>query len=599
VRERSSSGLKGAVINAPTGAPRPVSGIRSRPVRNTSPPALNELFFGTRLQIATIAATTAVALLLGLLFLAAASPRYRASALLLIDTQRSRSPLDAPNSVIDSSAVASQIETLKSETLARAVIGKLGLDTDPEFTRRGLISSLVAWIETGATGAPDSQQRRQRTLIERFESALDVFLAGRSYAAVIRFSSADPEKAARIANAICDAYIDDQLEARTAGSTRANQWFQSRLDELKSQADQAERALEEFSKEHPGQSDAARQVRLHDLMTAAQARKLAYESFRSLSGYSRAVEQQTLPTTEARVLTWAEAPLTRSWPPVGLTLLLSAVAGGALGTLIAYAREHLGGRVRSRQSLERDLDLRCLGFFPQLARLWRRKSMRFWRRHSKPRGIVLAGETDPSCAREALIGLRIALNAYRNSSSGAVSLGIVSAHSGEGKTTLAVNLAKSMADAGMRVLLVDADLHGLSLTKELAPEANRGLSEALAGAFALADLEPVPGLGFPVLRQSLDRFYRRPADVLSSRRMREMLDAARSEFDYIVLDLPAVLEHVDACAAANQIDLFLLVAEWGRTKIADLEAVSARCDQIAERIVGVFVNKVQHGAGWY
>ncbi|WP_431311090.1 tyrosine-protein kinase family protein [Methylobacterium nigriterrae] len=266
--------------------------------------------------------------------------------------------------------------------------------------------------------------------------------------------------------------------------------------------------------------------------------------------------------------------------------------------VIAYAREHLGGTVRSRQGLERDLDLRCLGFLPPLQQRWRRKPLRFWLRQPTQRGILLAGEKDPSCAGEALIGLRLALDALRDPSSGAVSIGITSAHSGEGKTTLAFNLAKSMADAGTRVLLVDADLHGLSLTRELAPQSNRGLPEAHRGTFSLADVEPVPALGFPVLAQPLDRVPRRP-DVLSSRQMREMLDAARSKFDYVVLDLPAVLEHVDACAAAIHLDFFVLVAEWGRTKIADLEAVSARCDQITERVVGTFVNKVPRGSGWY
>src|SRR5207302_1290544 len=107
------------------------------------------------------------------------------------------------------------------------------------------------------------------------------------------------------------------------------------------------------------------------------------------------------------------------------------------------------------------------------------------------------------------------------------------------------------------------------------------------------------GLGFPVLVQPLGRVSRRPTDVPGSRQMREMLDAARNEFDYVVFDLPGVLEHVDACAAAIHLDFFVLVAEWGCTKMADLEAVLARCDQLAERVVGTFVNKVPRGSGWF
>jgi succinoglycan biosynthesis transport protein ExoP len=81
--------------------------------------------------------------------------------------------------------------------------------------------------------------------------------------------------------------------------------------------------------------------------------------------------------------------------------------------------------------------------------------------------------------------------------------------------------------------------------------------------------------------------------------MRGLLDSARTVFDYVVLDLPPALDHVDACASANQLDLFVLVAEWGRTKMTDLEAVWSRCDPIAERMVGVIVTKVPPGSEWH
>ncbi|WP_431311180.1 Wzz/FepE/Etk N-terminal domain-containing protein [Methylobacterium nigriterrae] len=77
------------MIDAPTRVSHRAFSIRSKPVRNTAQPALHELFVGTRRQIVTIVATSALALFLGLLYLAAASPRYSATAKLLIDTQRS------------------------------------------------------------------------------------------------------------------------------------------------------------------------------------------------------------------------------------------------------------------------------------------------------------------------------------------------------------------------------------------------------------------------------------------------------------------------------------------------------------------------------
>jgi capsular exopolysaccharide synthesis family protein len=581
------------MLDAPTRLSHPALGIRPETARSASQLALHELFVGTRRQIATILIATVAASVLGLFYLSIVSPRYTAVALLLIDTQRSRSPLDAPSSSVDTSVIASQIETLKSETIARTVISRLGLDSDPELTEPNLISRIAAWIEVGTTPAANPQGVRQRRAIDRFGRASDVFQAGRSYAAVVRFTSVDPEKAARITNAICDAYIDDQMEAKTLNSTRANRWFERRLDELQRYVDRANQALGAFRRENPGQLDSFRQGQFQSLVAAAQAQKQAYDTFQNLSRYAQTIEQQIFPATEARVVTRAEPPLTRSWPPIGLTLLFSAIAGCGLGMLVAYAREHLGRTVRTRQHVERDLNAKCLGFLPLLRRRNKRR-FAFW--SSSKGGIALLNaEESLSGAGELLIGVRVALDARNHSSTGS-SIGVTSPRFGEGKTTVAFNLAKCIADGGKRVLLIDADLRNPSLTRALAPQSRRGLPEVLRGTLALTDIAAIPKLGFYVLPQPLDRIPRRPPDILSSCQMREMLDSAKSTFDYVVLDLPPAIDHVDACALANQLDLFVLVAEWGRTRMTDLEAVWARSDHIAERMVGIIVNKAPPGS---
>lgn len=611
------------MLNAPRRLSQSALGIRPEAARIAPAPSasqlpLHELFIGTRRQIAIIVTATIAAFGLGLLYLAAAPPRYTAVAELLIDTQRSRSPHDAPNSSVDLSIIASQVETLKSETIARNVISKLGLDNDPEFIEPNLVSRIAAWIGEGLTPAADLQRRRQRRASDRFGRALDVFLAGRSYAAVVRFTSVDPEKAARITNAICDAYIDDQLEAQSLKLTRGNIWFERRLKELKTQADRASRAVGDFRRENPGQLDSLRQGQLQNLLAAAQAQNQAYDTLQNLSRYSQTVEQQTFPGTEARVVTWAEPPLTRSGPPIGLTLLFSAMAGCGLGMVVAYAREHLGRTVRTRQHVERDLNARCLGFLPLLEpsngkrlgarfplpaalaflRSGRWKSLSFGFGSSSRGGIPLNAQEFPFGDSEVLIGTRVALDACNPSSTG-TTIGITSPRLGEGKTTLAFNLAKCIADGGKRVLLIEADFRSLSLTRALAPQCRRGLPDVLRGALPLTDIAVMPGLGFHVLPLPLDQIPLRPPDILSSRAMEDMLNSAKSTFDYVVLDLPPAIDHVDACASASQLDVFILVAEWGRTKIAELEAVWARCDRIAERVVGIIVNKVPPGSEWH
>jgi succinoglycan biosynthesis transport protein ExoP len=204
--------------------------------------------------------------------------------------------------------------------------------------------------------------------------------------------------------------------------------------------------------------------------------------------------------------------------------------------------------------------------------------------------MLLNAHEPPFGASEVLIGVRVALDSCNPSSSG-TAIGITSPLLGEGKTTLAFNLAKCIADGGKRVLLVDADLRSRSLTRALAPQNRRGLTEVLSGALPLTDIAVMPELGFYLLPLPLNRIPMRPPDILSSREMGDMLDRAKSIFDYVLLDLPPAIDHVDACAAANQLDVFVLIAEWGRTKLTDLEDVWTRCDRIAERVVGIVVNK--------
>src|SRR6185437_13167046 len=113
------------------------------------------------------------------------------------------------------------IETIKSEKIALAVITRLALDKDPEFIEPDLVSRLIGLVGFFSTPHTNIRDLRQRQAVDYFGRALSVVQVGHSYAAIIRFTSLDPEKAARIANAVCEAYIEDQLEARTSNATRA------------------------------------------------------------------------------------------------------------------------------------------------------------------------------------------------------------------------------------------------------------------------------------------------------------------------------------------------------------------------------------------
>jgi polysaccharide biosynthesis transport protein len=149
-----------------------------------------------------------LALAAGGLYLAVAKPSYSATGQVLIDTKRSDSP-GAQFAVVDTAVVESQIETIKTDKIAVVVIKKLALDEDPEFIVPGRAMRLLSTVGLVQLERPTTEQGRLRAAMEKFKRALTVTRIGLSYLANIVFSSVDPDKAARIANEIADAYIED------------------------------------------------------------------------------------------------------------------------------------------------------------------------------------------------------------------------------------------------------------------------------------------------------------------------------------------------------------------------------------------------------
>jgi succinoglycan biosynthesis transport protein ExoP len=189
---------------------------------------------------------------LGVIYDFTTPAKYTATAALLIDTsqirmfQQQSMVADMP---VDASTVESQVEILKSDTVALAVIKKLNLTNDPEFTGGG--GGLIGVFLSGITSlfgfsAPTSDVVSAHRAIGAFQSRLNVKRVGLTYIIGISFTSLSPERAAQIANAVADAYIDDQLESKYQAARRAGSWLQERLGELRQQATTAQRAVVDF-----------------------------------------------------------------------------------------------------------------------------------------------------------------------------------------------------------------------------------------------------------------------------------------------------------------------------------------------------------------
>jgi succinoglycan biosynthesis transport protein ExoP len=198
-----------------------------------------------RLIVATVLLVVAVA---GL-SLFALKPIYSASTLILVDPSR-KDLLDpaaeTTNSGSDSARVDSEVELVKSETTLLRAVGDLNLVNDPEFgVSLSLKDTMLAFLRIAQPALPTGEQALQ-TVMGHLRDSLIVQRRGFTYLITIQARSLQPENAARIANAVADAYIREQLEAKISSTLASRDIISGRIADASATVSKSEAALDDF-----------------------------------------------------------------------------------------------------------------------------------------------------------------------------------------------------------------------------------------------------------------------------------------------------------------------------------------------------------------
>jgi succinoglycan biosynthesis transport protein ExoP len=527
---------------------------------------LRSLADALRWRKAAVAAWTALGLAASTIVLFFAEPRYTATSELVLGVG-ARGAASARSAL-----VANQIEMLKSEHLARSVIDKLGLWNDAELgcEARGVLGQLFRPCST------PEQDADRGTVLAHFKRATSVERSGASFVANVSFTSSDPGKAATVANALAAAYVDYRSGSQARDVEQAGARLESHITRVGEKSAAALEAVDKLKgKQAADRAPPADEVR--NLESQSQAYRSIFRAL--LDRYTASVEEQASPVTEARIISEAIPPTQWSAPNVPAVLMLGACAGGLIGLAMAARKEYVAQPVRSLEQIERDIGLSALGVVPLV----------------QGRRLLPASPDAPPLLLhdrgDALRGMRIAVAEL--CPPGACVIGIVSAYQGEGKSTIAFNMAVLEAESARRVLLIDANLHRPALLGQnlvagtlLAPlEGRAGLSESVTRS----------ELGFDFLGSRSAEPTLHPAVLLGSSAMRDLIRSAREHYDCIVCDLPNVLGHADVQAAADVFDALVLVTEWGRTPSAAATRAALKSSTIADRLVGVVINKAPFG----
>src|SRR5467141_2786090 len=684
-----------------------------------------------------IALVTGFSIILGATYIAISPSRYTAQADMIIDTKRvtwTQSEMASDNRTLEDASVESEIETTKSEKVAETVIRRLHLTEDPEFVGAGpgLRRRIFSLFKLGSGPEQEpSNDELMRRVVGSVKDNLRVTRLGRSYIEQIAYTSLDRDKAAKIANAFADAYIEDQLQAQFEATRRASAWLEQRSGEPRQQASHAYKAVQDFKSENsiiigvdgklaseveldqlgialakaradtsqarakldrisrvleqrsdketfnipdPIVTDAlsnpvitklrqqflddqnkesewsarygadhtaARnlraemaalqraiwdeisriaesykselqiaksqeesidkrmievfqksastrqsQVRLRELETAANTYRGIYETF--LSCFTQSVQQQSFPSTEARLVTVASAPRAPSSPKIALTMAMATLCGLGLGVMAAFAREQMNRQIYTRTQVEKLLGISCLAVLPAFAQ--KRPVLRKLQATRDSGAFRQISEVAPfSATAEALRYIKVAIDLHPT---GGKVIGIVSALPGEGKTTVATGFAAFVAKSGARTLLIDADLRNPSMTRTLGYVNAPGLVNMVAHKSDFEDLVISDSkFKFDFLPSSTRMKPSNSSDILNSPVMKEMLRAAKNDYDYVLVDLPPILPVVDVKAVAHLFDAFVLVVEWGSTSADEILKAIGASPILSERLLGAVLNK--------
>jgi capsular exopolysaccharide synthesis family protein len=399
----------------------------------------------------------------------------------------------------------------------------------------------------------------------------------------VRVTGTDPQRIAAAADLLVEvfgAWLRDVQQSRY-GDLRAG--LEAEMQRVRAGIEETEAAIGALQ----GEGEAAGGGGLAWLEERLTQYRSSYTTL--LNSYSNISLAEASSGDTVTVVSRAEVPQTPIRPQVGRNSLLAAVAGVLFAAGLAFLAEYLDETVKTPDDAQ-EAGLGVLVAVPRAAG-----------NHGRPQELLALTQMH-SPAAEAYRTLRTNLQ-FSALDRPLRCLVVTSALAREGKTTTAANLAAVVAQAGKRVVLVDADLRRPAVHRFFDLPNRGGLTDALLG-------EPAALAGF--LRDTAVEGLRvltsgplppNPQELLGSQRMEELLQRLQAEADVVVMDTSPCLVVADANVLAARADGVLLVVNAGRTRRPAVGQATDGLRQVGVPVVGGVLNMVDvsagDGAGYY
>ena len=263
-------------------------------------------------------------------------------------------------------------------------------------------------------------------------------------------------------------------------------------------------------------------------------------------------------------------------------LLLGLLVGLMFGVGAAFFMDYLDDTIKDEEEAKRALGWPLLAMIPAIEG----DGAEGGPAGRDARLVVM--NRPKSSVTEAFRGLRTAIH-FSSLRRDSKVIMITSSFPGEGKTTIAANLALTFAQAGNRVLLIDCDLRRPSLNTIFGHSRTPGLTEVLAG-----DISPAGALHTTDIANigllSAGTIPPNPAELLCSDSMRDLLTALRTSYDMVIIDAPPVIPVTDAPLLTALTDLVVVVVESGRIPLKAAQRMKELLQSVQAPVAGFVLN---------
>ena len=329
-------------------------------------------------------------------------------------------------------------------------------------------------------------------------------------------------------------------------------------------------------------SDNEASVRLAELERNAESSRTLYQAF--LDRYRQTVAQSGLERSDSYIVSRARVPGAPSSPNMLIYAAMAVVGGLGIGVLLVVLLQLLERGLETSDAIEETLGLATLASIPDARTLpgYRKSGL-----PAPPAELLL--KRPQSTYAEAFRALRTSIQ-FAEAAKPVRVVAITSAVPGEGKTTTAMGLARAMAAAGGKVLLIDADARRRASSRQFAEGVKLGLDEVLAGEATLDQAIVKDSLSDAcLLPQRLDS---KGIGLTESPRLAELIEQVRDRYDLVILDTPPVLPVDEARVIASMADGVIFLVRWRKTPSKAASVALRRLYDVHAEMLGAVLTLV-------